>query len=477
MDFCLALRLNCVAMSEKTLNELPPDLRRIFTKGTEALQKENFDYAISLFEQVLLREPALFPVRKALRSAQQGKSGGKSGFFKKAWSSASSSPQVAKAQMALRNNPAEALGIAEQILNSDPESSAGHRIVVEAANALDLPNTAVMSLDVLVRNSPKDKSLAIDFATRLADTGDVKRAERVLQDILRNAPADPELNQALKNISARRTMDEGGYEKLASGEGSYRDILKDEKQAAALEQEQRMQKTEDVTERLIGEYEARLKTEPNNLKLVRSLAELYTTKKEFARALELYERVKHSEMGNDPSLDSAIASTKVRRFDYEAEQLDPTAPDYAERTAQLKAERLAFQVAECQQRVERFPTDLAIRFEMGVLYFQAGKVSEAQKEFQKSQGNPNKRIASLNYLAQCFAKRKIFDLAATTLEDAIKEKTLFDEEKKDLIYNLGSVLESMGKKAEAIEQFKIIYKVDTSYRDVEKKVDDFYSGQ
>lgn len=463
-------------MSEKSANEIPPDLRRIFIKGNEALQRDNFDYALSLFEQVLTREPAFFDCRKALRAAQQGKAGGKSGFFKKAWSSASSSPLVAKAQIALRNNPAEALVIAEQILNSDPESSAGHRIVVEAANALELPNTAVMSLDVLMRNSPKDKNLAIDFATRLADTGDVKRAERILQEVLRHSPMDPELNQALKNISARRTMNEGGYEKVATGEGSYRDILKDEKQAVELEQEQRVQKSENVAERLIEEYEGRLKTEPNNLKMVRSLAELYTQQKQFDRALELYGRVKNSEMGNDPSLDSAIANTKVRRFDYEAEQLDPTAPDFAERTAALKTEKLAFQVAECQQRVERFPTDLAIRYEMGVLYFQAGKISEAQKEFQKSQGNPNKRIASLNYLAQCFARRKIFDLAATTLEDAIKEKTLFDEEKKDLIYNLGSVLETMGKKNEAIEQFKIIYKVDTGYRDVEAKVDAFYSG-
>lgn len=464
-------------MAEKSANEIPRDLRQLFLKGNDALLRENFDYAVSLFEQVLAREPAFFECRRALRAAQHGKSGGKSGFFKKAWSSASSSPLVAKGQMALRHNPAEALVIAEQILTADPESSAGHRLVVEAANALQLPGTAVMSLEILVRNSPRDRNLAIDLATRLADAGDVKRGERVLQEVIKSSPNDPDLNQALKNISARRTMDEGGYEKLAGGEGSYRDILKDEKQAAALEQEQRVQKTEDVTERLIEEYEGRLKNEPDNLKMVRSLAELCTQKKQFDRALELYDRVKASEMGNDPSLDSAIASTRVRRFDYEAEQLDPTAPDFAERTAQLKADKLAFQVAECQQRVERFPTDLAIRFEMGVLYFQAGKISEAQKEFQKAQGNPHKRIASLNYLAQCFSRRKIFDLAATTLEDAIKEKTLFDEEKKDLIYNLGCVLETMGKKAEAIEQFKIIYKVDTSYRDVEAKVDAFYAGQ
>ena len=132
---------------------------------------------------------------------------------------------------------------------------------------------------------------------------------------------------------------------------------------------------------------------------------------------------------------------------------------------------------ECQKRAERYPADLQIRYELGELYFQAGKISEALQEFQKSQNNPNKKLASMNYLAQCFAKKKMYDLAAKTLQNAIKEKAVFDEEKKDLIYNLGSVLETMGQKEQAIEQFKTIYEVDMGYRDVGKKVDEYYSGQ
>ena len=52
-----------------------------------------------------------------------------------------------------------------------------------------------------------------------------------------------------------------------------------------------------------------------------------------------------------------------------------------------------------------------------------------------------------------------------------------DEEKKELHYQLGSILEKMGKAQEAIEQFKIIYEADISYKDVAAKVDRYYSGQ
>jgi hypothetical protein len=68
-------------------------------------------------------------------------------------------------------------------------------------------------------------------------------------------------------------------------------------------------------------------------------------------------------------------------------------------------------------------------------------------------------------------------MAARTLQSAIKEKPVFDEEKKDLVYNLGCVLESMGKKEEAIEQLKLIYEMDIGYKDVAAKVDAFYAGQ
>jgi len=464
-------------MPEKSINEIPREVRPLFTKGNDALARDNFDYAIDLFGQVLARDPALIDVRKALRRAQQGKAAaGSSGFFKKMLSSAGSSPQIAKAQMALRSNPTEALAIAEQVLNSDANSSFAHKIVVEAAQALELPQTAVMSLDILHRLHPKDKAIAIQFANYLADIGDVRRAENILVELREALPTDAEVSQALKDVSAKRTLKEGGYQKLQSGEGSYRDILRNETEAVELEQEKRVQKTEDVSLRLIGEYENRLKADPNNLKLMRQLAELYTEKKQFDRALQYYERIKSSDLGVDASLDRAVAETTARRFDHELEQLDPTSPDHAEKSAQMNVEKLAFQLAECQKRVEKYPTDLAFRFELGALYFQAGKISEAQKEFQKAQGNPHKRIAALNYLAQCFAKRKIFDLAASTLQDALKEKLVFDDEKKELTYNLGTVFESMGKKEDAIEQYKTIYKVDTSYRDVEAKVDAYYAG-
>jgi tetratricopeptide (TPR) repeat protein len=228
---------------------------------------------------------------------------------------------------------------------------------------------------------------------------------------------------------------------------------------------------------LLKEYETRAKTEPNNLKLLRNIAEIYAQRNEFDRSIEFYEKMAAVDGGNDSSLQRTIAEIKVKRFNHQLAQLDASAPDYSEKAAQITAERDAFQIDECKARSEKYPTDMLIRFELGVLYFKAGKVAEAMPELQKAKTNPNKRLAAMNYLAQCLAKRNMNDMAADTVQEALKEKLTFDAEKMELTYTLGCLFEKMGKKEEAIEQFKLIYKVDMGYKDVAKKIDDYYAGQ
>ena len=136
----------------------------LFTKANEAAQRENLDYAIALFNQVLEKEPGFFECRKALREAQFQKAGGGGGLFQKDVERRRFLAAGRQGQDGDEQKSRRGLAIAEQILNGDPNSSAAHRIIVEAAQALELPHTAVLSLETLVKNSPKDKDLAIEFA-------------------------------------------------------------------------------------------------------------------------------------------------------------------------------------------------------------------------------------------------------------------------------------------------------------------------
>jgi tetratricopeptide (TPR) repeat protein len=464
-------------MAEKSLAEIPRPLRELYERGIAAWHRQNWDYAIAIFSQVLQKEPAFYECREYLRACQHKKAGAGVGFFKRFLGTASISPLLAKGQIMLRNNPAEALNIAEQVLNSDPDNTSAHKLLAEAALDSDLPRTAALSLEIAHKNSPKDKDIALRLGQALVRSGQIAKAESVYRDLEQLYPTDPVILQALKDVAANRTMSEGGYDALSSGEGSYRDILKDKEASVSLEQEKREHKSEDVTARLIQQYEVRISQEPNNLPLLRSVADLYAQRKNFDRAIEYYNRILQTEGVSDPALERIIAETTTRKFDHALAQLDPALPDFDAQKARIEAEKHSYRIAEAQRRVERYPTDLQLRFELGQLWFDAGKLNEAIQEFQRAQANPHIRIAALSRLGQCFARRGMNDLAARTLQNAIKEKLVFDDEKKDLIYQLGSVFENMGKKEEAIEQFKQIYESDISYRDVAAKVDAYYSGK
>lgn len=462
-------------MPEKNANEIPRPLREQYEKGRLAFDKNNLDFAISLLSQVLEQEPAFFECRQALRATQFKKSGGAGkGFFKRLIGA--TNPKVIQARMALRGNPVETLNLAEQVLNGDPANLDAHRLLADAALALDLPKTATLSLEIILKQAPGDRDTAIKLAETFAATGQGARGESIMSELLRLHPNDPDIAKRLKNLSARRTLSEGGYNALADGQGSYRDILRNEKEAVGIEQEHREQKSGDDLGALLAEQQKRLADEPDNLRLVRSIAELHAQRHEFDEALHHYRRIQGTEAA-DPSLERAIAAIEARKFDQTIGGLDVSAPDHAEQTAKLTADKAEFLLTDCLSRVERYPNDLLLRFELGELYFAAGRVGEAIAEFQKAQHNPSKRIAALYYLGRCFGRRGMHDLAVRTLQAALKEKPVFDDEKKELIYALGCAFEKMGRAEDAIEQFKHIYETDIAFKDVGVKVDAYYASK
>ena len=465
-------------MSEKRVTEIDKSLRELYTKGKLAYERNNLDYAITLFQSVLKKEPACYDCREALRATQFKKQAGGTSFFRKMLGSAGSSPQLAKAQIAVRNQPAEALDFAESVLNGDPNSIAAHKVLAAAASKLDMFRTAVLSLEIAFKNAPKDKEIGMKLGEALIAAKQTAKAENILKDLAAEHPNDQELYQAYKNASAKHTMREGRYDSADSGDGSYRDSLKNKDEAVRLEQEQRLVKTDDVAEQLIQDQLSQLEANPNNIKVLQKIAELYTQKNDLDQAGAYYHRLLDSTEGTpDATIQKAVDDLKIRAIDQKIKLLDPSDPDFELNKATLEEQKHTITFENCLVRAETYPSDLAIKFELGVLHYQRAEYKEAIQLFQKSQANPNIRIKALHYLGRCFLQRGILDLAIRPIQTAIKEKEIFDEQRKDLTYDLGLIYDKMGKPEEAIEQFKQVYEVDIDYKDVSDRVDEYYANQ
>jgi predicted Zn-dependent protease len=463
-------------MSETQANKLPPQLREQYEKARQAFDRNNLDYAITLLENILKQEPSCYDARQVLRATQVKRSDGKRSFFKKMLGTASSSSGLAKAQIALRTNPMEALRMIEPILSGDPQNVLAHKTLAQAAMACDFPNTAVLSLEMAYRNTDHDKDTALKLAEALIAAGNPRRAENVLKELSDLVKNDPDVYQALKHATAKRSLGEGGYEKIAQGGGSYRDILKDKEEAVRLEDESKSNKGDDSSARLAADYEQQLAANPDDLTTLRKLADLYREAKQFDQALPLFEHLADSDQGTDLDLHQILADLKNAHFDQLAQQLDPASDTYEAEYQEIQQRKRDFAFENSLALANRFPTDLTLKLNLGQHYFEQGKITEAIKELQRAQANPHIKPRAQRLLAECFRKRGMLDLAERTLQSALKDKEGFDAEKKELLYVLGSVQEESGKGSEAIEQFKLIYEMDIDFKDVAEKVDQYYAN-
>lgn len=463
-------------MPEKNTSEIPRDVRDLFEKGNAAVQRENWEYGFLFYLQALQKEPGFFECRQALRAAQIAKAGRTTSFFKKIVGTAGSSPLIAKAQLSVRKSPLEAIATCEQILNTDPNNSLAHKFLAEAALNADLPKTAIFSLEHNRKNNPDDRSTALALAQAYAANKAYSRAEIVYQELLNKNRNDTEVAVLLKDLSANKTLQEGGYESLADGKGSYRDILKNKEEAIALEQENKQVRSIEQTLKLLDEAVDKLREDPSNIQQAKNVADLYAQAKDYDKALKYYGMLMEIGAG-DANMERIINELKLKKFDQDIIALDKEAPDYAEQRAEFERQKAEYQIEDVKRRVEKYPNDLLIRYDYAVMLLKLARYNEALQELQKTRNHGNRRVPSLVQMAKVFMATGKTDFAVSHLQDALKEKQGMDEEKKDILYSLGEIYEKMGKEDEAIEQFKSIYAVDMSYRDVTARVDAWYAAK
>jgi tetratricopeptide (TPR) repeat protein len=140
----------------------------------------------------------------------------------------------------------------------------------------------------------------------------------------------------------------------------------------------------------------------------------------------------------------------------------------------LAAAGVAVGIDSLKTLVEKYPTDLDFKFELGKLYRAAGTLDLAIQQFQSAQRNAKLRVAALTELGACFQGKGLLDLAVQQYQTAKNEINGFDETKKSVVYELATCLEAMNQKEKALVEYKLIYSCDISFRDVAVKIDQSY---
>jgi tetratricopeptide (TPR) repeat protein len=442
-----------------------------------AMQLRNFGYAVQLLQPLLKAHPEFLAGRQLARKAAIAKTAGKKGLL---GGLSSASFSTMKVQGLIKKDPAAAMDAAEKILENEPYNVQVNNLLRDAAMAANIPEVAAFALETIIAGNPRETKILHELARHHMQQGNPHKAVEVYSRITEISPNDLAAIKGGKDASAAASMQKGGWEREGS---TYRDLLKDEEQAVTLEQQSRVVRSDDMIEQLLEGLRARIEREPDSVDAARKIAELCEQKEDFESATNWYNYAAGLTGNSDQALVRKAADLRLRQFDVAIaarEEFIAANPD-SEEAAQYKAEleSLATQRAEAlldeaNRRVERNPTDLQFRYELGEILMNLHRYQEAIPELQKARMNPNARIRSMCLLGQCFTARAMYDLAAKTLSDACAELTLMDAVKKDVVYNLGLVYEKMGDKEKSVACMKQIYEIDYGYRDVAARVEGSY---
>src|SRR5262249_52587654 len=118
-------------------------------------------------------------------------------------------------------------------------------------------------------------------------------------------------------------------------------------------------------------------------------------------------------------------------------------------------------------KVDRMPTDMPARYELGVRLLRADKVEEAIKELQVGGNEPRVQWKCLLFLGHCFNKRKNWKLARRNFEEALQNLPSSEaEHKKELYWQLASGCAEAGDFQAAVDFGTELANLDWAYRDV-----------
>jgi tetratricopeptide (TPR) repeat protein len=234
----------------------------------------------------------------------------------------------------------------------------------------------------------------------------------------------------------------------------------------------------------IAETYSRQKSEPPNIDLAAHLGALNEQKEDFEAAIGWYQYAADLTKGADAGLVRKVSDLKIKRLDREIAAHEEFLSTHdmehelcgkiAEDLKIAKKNRAEILLDDARSRVERNPTDLQLRFELGEHLMNAGLFREAVPEPQRARQNPNARLKAMNLLGCCYGGLGMLDLATKELEEASKEILSMDATKKEILYNLGLVYERMDEQDKSLTCMKQIYQADYGYKDVAKRVESSY---
>jgi len=434
--------------------------KAFFDRADEVAETGNWDFAIEMYLEGIAREPENIerghhPLRNVAmnRKAQ----GGKGPSFKDG------------RKRRPGKDPLENLVNAEYLLGKEPGSVQYMEQVLKAAQALTLNNVVKWICDIMLEaqrlaSRPNAKVLLL-LTQSYHDIEDYATAIQACQMALQQAPNSHELNDAIKELTTKYTIQKGRY----GEEGDFAKGVKDMDKQKELMEKDRMVQSKSYQEQVIDRTREEYLADPTVSGKINAFVDALLKPEEETyenEAVDVLTKA-HKDTGAY-QVKMRIGEIKIRQMTRRFRKLQ--ADGDKKGAVEHMQKQLAFELTEYAERAENYPTDLAIKYELGRRQFLAGRYDDAIASLQQAQRDPRRHVLAMNCLGQAFAKKQWYREAADTFRRAL-ESEMPEMREKELRYSLGDVLEKTDQLAEALSEFSKVAQLDFNFRDVRDRVE------
>jgi len=437
--------------------------QKLVEKAQDAADRRAWDHAIEFYLQALDLDPDNLDGREGIRRAELAKyeayyPSAASRFF------ATFGLKLSAAIAGLTKNHEGKMRSLERVLTRDPKNIAAGLAIGEAAVSAGHRNASLAAFRGVLLVDKKNLEAWKGTGRALCALGEAKEALTAFEEAAKIDPRDQEANRMRKNLAAEVSIGATGIDRS----GHSREKLRDGEQTERLEQDGRLVRTTDELEAAVSRLEKEVAANPGDAKLLAELANRFSAMKDYDRAIETYEKAYEAQPTNFDLREKA-GDLKITRFDRDLREAKESGNE-EDASRQAEARRV-FLVDEYRARVKDHPTDLVLHFQLGKALFDSGDFDGAIGEFQQTNRDPRRKIESMTMLGNCFLQKGMFDLAENQLRKAIEEMPGMSNRTKDVLYSLGQLKEKQGKPKDALTEYKKIYEVDISFRDVAERME------
>ena len=452
--------------------------RQWFAKARDLRERRDYDYAIQCYITGLEYWPeAVEEGHMPLWSLaiQRHQAGGKKPGMRESLKHSTSGKD---AKRALLN--------AEYLLAKDPTNPGYLDAVLKNAYRADLPETlkwiAPKVLDSLRREKKPNTGRLKTFRQVLAAAGEradergdpqlaawcYEQALNALDYLLARNPTDMALRDEQRDLSGKLTIAKGKYAEAET----FRESLVDADKQKLLHDAERARQAEQTLEALIEaerrEYEANPTVPGKIFAYVNALLKP-ERKKEEDIAIEVLNRA-YEQLGTY-AFKQRADDVRLRQLRRQTRQLKGQA-EKSGREEDWQQYRLALMEEQqteldiCRERVQKYPTDLRLKFHLGRALFNTQQYDEAIPLLQEASADPARRAHSQLLIGRAFFETGSYGQTVAVLSEALDGYEMTgDDLSKSMLYWLARAHEADGNVDEAIATYGKLIRLEYNYAD------------